>query len=1123
MPTDQNLLDEFIVESKEHLANIERDFLALEKQEGNDNKSIIDKIFRSIHSIKGSSGFLNLKIITKLSHSMEALLQKSRDDKILIQSEHIDTLLEGVDLLSQLLENPLENDIDINDIINRLKDLSKEKQQIETPKNENNISKKNINKNNTSKNNTSKNNIKNISEKNIINDEQSNTQKELNQSQTIEIDQLKNFGFNKKYLLKNNENLFIVNIDIFSIEKEKRISPVSLIYDFESMGKLLDCQLNLSAKNFSEFMSHSNIHLKFLYETPLSSSEISLMLFVPEEQIIIVNKKESETSENLSDTCTTNDNIYDSETNINQNFSPQIIEEIPDLFEEPINFTDQFEETVRNHVNFEETVSTTDQFEKTDYIDSQVDKTSENQVSKSSDTPQIQEKNTKNKNIPKNKLPGKTQQKHKSETIRINIRILDKIMNLAGELVLVRNQQLLEVDKKNPRQVDISQRLDIVTSELQEAIMRTRMQPVGNLFSRLPRIIRDLEKKMKKSILFLTNGNEVELDKNILESLTDPLFHIIRNACDHGIEIPKERLASGKSETGYVKIDAYHEAGQINIKIEDDGKGIDIEKVKEKALKNDLKSKKELSRMNEKDLLNLIMLPGFTTKDQTTEISGRGVGMDVVKEAVEQMSGSIDIYAEKGKGSIIHLRLPLTLAIIPSLIVIVENERFAIPEVNVEEIVSLFDSEIYTMIEIDGDQEVFRLRNDLLPLVRLNEILQKKEAFTESTRFEISKKYNNLTKKVFEKKENIREVLIFAVLKMGDQRFGLIVNEIIGTEEIVVNPLHSIVKPLKIYSGTTIMGDGTVALILDVNGISEHTGIKFSTQTDTKFKKGEIEENDSDTHRVLLFKSGNKEQFAIPLILLRRVEIISSKSIQEIGDKEYISLNGQTTLIIRLDSILNVSQILEKRKKMFLLLPKQANIPMGILISSIIDVVNMPLTINKQDYIEEGFLGSSLVNEKITLFLDLFRIVEKITNQIDSRDSSSSIKQIDHSQYKILLAEDTVFFRRLIKGQLQTAGFNVTTAENGRLALDMLENKSFDLIVSDIEMPEMDGLTLIKSIRKNDKLKHIPAISVTSLDSPEDRVAGKAAGFNAYHLKADKKNLIKTIDNLLMNTNNKKI
>ena len=1036
MSTDQSLLDEFIVESKEHLANIESDFLQLEKQNDPANKSLIDRIFRAIHSIKGSSGFLNLKTVTRLSHSMEALLQKVRDGHIQMQTHHIDTLLKGVDQLRQLLEDPLK-DVDIRKLSKELKEFT------------NTVPEEKTKTNNT----------------------KSYSNKQIPEKQQIEMSQLNDFGFSPEaYHFSESQHLFIIKTDLFVMESKKKISPISFIFDFESMGKILDCRLDNKSDTFSGIIQQKKLTITVLYETLLTHDEISLMLFVPEQHILVVSK----------------------------NSKPS--HDLPGA-KKSIEKTTGEAEFVQNKLEPVKEIQHKENYP--------------NQIHHKKQSPEIPDHSSQQE-IKPDKLKTSTNKEFKSESIRINIDLLDKIMNLAGELVLVRNQQLLEVDKSNPRQVDISQRLDIVTSELQEAIMRTRMQPVGNLFSKLPRMIRDLGKKMKKSILMITNGDDVELDKNILESLSDPMFHIIRNSCDHGIESPKERLTKGKSETGYIKIQAYHEAGQINIKIEDDGRGINTDIIKNKVLKAGLKSNNELSRMNEKDLLNLIMLPGFTTSEKTTEISGRGVGMDVLKEAVEQMSGSIDLTSEPGQGTCIHLRLPLTLAIIPSLIVIVDKERFAIPEINVEEIVSLYDNDIYTMIEIDGDQEVFRLRNDLLPLVRLNEILIRTEKFTESTRFEISQKYKEISKKFCEKNSDDQQqkVLIFAVLKIGNQRFGLIIDEIIGTEEIVVNPLHSIVKPLKIYSGTTIMGDGAVALILDVNGISEHTQIKFSSHSEIKFQKGNLE-NTSDTHRVLLFKSGKKEQFAIPLILLRRVEIIAPKKIQEIGDKSYISLNGQTTLIIRLESLLNVSPLMEEEKKMYLLLPKQTKIPVGILIARITDVINMPLTLSKQDFMEDGLLGTSLMNDTITLFLDLFKIVEKAIREIVPAEDFVSENQLQHQSFKILLAEDTSFFRRLIKGQLVSAGYDVTTAENGAIALEMLQNNSFDLLISDIEMPEMDGLTLIKTIRKNEKLKHIPAISVTSLDSPEDKAAGYEAGFNAYHLKADKKNLITSIHKLL--------
>jgi len=657
--------------------------------------------------------------------------------------------------------------------------------------------------------------------------------------------------------------------------------------------------------------------------------------------------------------------------------------------------------------------------------------------------------------------------------------------------------------------------LDMVTSELQEAIMRTRMQPVKNLFSRLPRIVRDISRKIGKSIVVITTGDEVELDKNILESLSDPLIHIIRNACDHGIEFPKDRTSSGKPETGYIKVHAFHEAGQINIKIEDDGRGIDPESIKTLAIQNNLKSEKEINMMSSKDLLRLIMLPGFTTASKTTEISGRGVGMDVVKESVEQMSGSIELFSDVGKGTTIHLRLPLTLAIIPSLVVIVNNERLAIPEVNVEELVSLYDQEIYTFIETNGDQEVFRLRNALLPVVRLNEVLARKKRFTESVRFEISEKYNHMSQQMISNStdDELQEILIFAVLKAGNRRFGLIVDQVLGTEEIVVNPLHSLINTIKIYSGTTIMGDGTVALILDVNGIADHCGLAFTNLIDKKDVINK-DRSQSDSHRILLFKSGKNEQFAVPLLLMKRVEIISPKQIQEIGDREYISIERKTIQVVRLENVLNVSSATESQR-MYLLIPKQSPQPIGFLASKLIDVINMPLDLSKEDYMEEGLLGTALIGDIITLFIDIYKIIGKIFELFKPEIPPEKQLSNDQKQINVLLVEDTVFFRRLIKGQLVSEGFTVTTAENGIEALEQLEKDDFDIIVSDIEMPEMDGLNFIRTVRNHRKFKKIPAIAVTSLDSPEDTQKGLDAGFDGYQVKIDKEKLITSVNQLL--------
>jgi two-component system chemotaxis sensor kinase CheA len=1057
MTPDHNILNEFLAEAKEHLAMIEAGFLALEDKGNQKDPSHIGSIFRAVHSIKGSSSFLNLKPITELAHEMEALIQKFRDASLEINENHIDALLEGVDLLSRLLDDPLNTqNISIMNACDHIRNIDSQTSCDQ----ENDTNENNIVQHSSQVKTSDKNEIPEISE--------SSLEETLDH---LTFDQLNNLNFVHPFTeLPTARNLFILKFNIFDIESDHNILPVQFIFDFSGLGTIIDIKTDIQISSYQEITEKRHLVFEILYETKINKSELSLLLNLGDHSII----------------CIVDENDKKSDTTVIQKTSQSKIITKP-----------------------QESAHT-----KKPQASSNSKKQEQKKSARMPETAKTKETDATSKPSAHVKPVSVV----KPETIRIGIDILDRIMNLAGELVLVRNQHMLVIDKQNSRQSDIAQRLDMVTTELQEAIMRTRMQPIGNLFSKLPRIVRDLGKKLSKSIVVITKGDDVELDRNILESLSDPLIHIIRNACDHGIEFPNDRIQIGKSETGYIKVHAYHEAGQINITIEDDGKGLDPDRIKEIALEREVKTKHDIHLMSENELIKLIMLPGFSTAHEATEVSGRGVGMDVVKNAVEDMNGSIDMHSEKNHGTTIHLRLPLTLAIIPSLIVLVNNERLAIPEVNVEELVSLYDKEILTEIETNGDQEVFRLRKYLLPLVRLNEVLARKEAFSESVRFEISEKYSQTAqKKLHEETEDLEEILIFAVLKFGNQRFGVIVDEVLGTEEIVVNPIHSLVKNIKIFSGTTIMGDGTVALILDVNGIVNHCGLIFSNYSEKRLSKGAYS-NQSDTHRILLFESGPNEQFAVPLLLLKRVEIINADEVQMIGDREYISIDNKTIQIVRLDKILNVSSITEN-KRLYLLIPKQSPQSFGLIASRLIDVINMPLELNKEDFDDEGFLGTALIEKKITLFIDIYKIIQMVfPNNIP--ESRHEIKEVKQNNASILLVEDTVFFRRLIEGQLSGEGFHVKTAENGVKALEILEKETFDIIVSDIEMPEMDGLTLIKTLRKNEKFKHIPAIAVTSLDSQEDREKGLKAGFNAYEVKINKERLLNNIQNLLNSKGN---
>jgi two-component system chemotaxis sensor kinase CheA len=698
------------------------------------------------------------------------------------------------------------------------------------------------------------------------------------------------------------------------------------------------------------------------------------------------------------------------------------------------------------------------------------------------------------------------------ETIRIHVDILDQLMTLAGELVLVRNQHLLAADKSDPVMSGISQRLDIVTSELQETIMRTRMQPVGNVFSKLPRIVRDLSKKLGKQIEINMQGQEVELDKTILESLSDPLIHLIRNSCDHGVEMPDVRKMAGKNETGQILVKAYHEAGQINILIKDDGKGINPEAVKARAIENGIKTSEEFAQMSEKDINALIMLSGFSTAETISDVSGRGVGMDVVKTSIEQLGGSLDLESTPGEGTSMNIRLPLTLAIIPCLVVVVADLRYAIPQVNLEELVSLYKNDVYNKIECAGEQEVYRLRGQLLPMIRMSEVFSRSTVFKEKDRSQITEKYRKRAAAIFQGMEKAQRSLTFAVVKIGTKRFGLIVDKVIGTEEIVVKPMHSAIKNLDIYSGATVMGDGKVALILDIEGIARHTRVELNSNFEEDSGNQNKEIVARETQTVLLIKSGKTEKYAIPLSLVRRIEKISVDQIEKIGSKEFITIDDISTRILRLEQILSVSPCIVK-ETLFLLLPKHIKRPFGILLSAVVDTAEAPLQLNVESYMEDGLLGTAILQKKLTLFLDIYRLIELL--EPDWFADRKKIQKQVKGKKKILLVEDTLFLQQLEKRYLEADGYEVVVADNGKIGLEKMAQEQFDLIVSDIEMPEMDGWDFIRAIRKDRRYRNIPAMAVTALDTDADRIRTLKAGFDAYQVKIERERLLLQISELL--------
>lgn len=863
MNFDGSIVDEFICESKEHVTVMEKSLLTLEDQKQNPDKELVNEIFRAIHTIKGSAGFLGLTTINTLSHTMETLLSMIREGNLKPSASHIDALLEGVDQLNALLDDVKNsNDKDITEIYSRLNNL--------------------IN--------------------NGLSDE-TNHGGEKTDFLANKTKHLSNFTISEytfRSIPKEYRYLYILKYELCHFEKESGKSPVALVNQLLKMGYILDGFLEESSGTIDRDFSGEKLYYNLLYASVIEPDLIADAVELDNDSIKEVKREVFEKTFNTS------------------NDTASMIENT---------ITDQNIDTGNSNQTTDDTAS------------------------------------------------------HPHETIRMRVDILDKLMILAGELVLVRNQQLMHVNKKDPVSRNISQRLNIVTSDLQETIMRTRMQPIGTVFGKFKRIVRDLGKKLGKKIEIEMTGNDVELDKTILETLTDPLVHIIRNCCDHGIETPEKRQEKGKPETGTITLIAYHEGGQMNVEIRDDGKGIDREAVKRNAVVKNIRNPEELAQMSDKEILSLIFLPGMSTAEKANDISGRGVGMDVVKTSIEKLGGIIDIKSENAIGTTIRFRLPLTLAIIPSIIVSVDKQRYAIPRINLEELVCLYDDDIGKKIECVGNKEMYRLRDSLLPLVRLNEILKRPQPFTEEVQFKITEQYRGLYNKYstdYKKSDAEQRAcnwsVNFAVMKVGGTRYGLIIDRLIGTEEIVVKPMHQSVKDIPVYSGATILGDGSIALILDAIGIAHHAGIELDEQCSHKAEK-KLQDIEGKNNGLLLFKSGKNEQFALETPCIKRIEKISLDTIERIGNKEFIIINGLSTQILRLNSFLDVSECMT-HDTMYLIIPKGTPHPYGILMSQLIDIGDYAIRINKETYNAPGLKGSAIIKDKMTLFLDVNEIIK---------------------------------------------------------------------------------------------------------------------------------------------------
>jgi two-component system, chemotaxis family, sensor kinase CheA len=736
----------------------------------------------------------------------------------------------------------------------------------------------------------------------------------------------------------------------------------------------------------------------------------------------------------------------------------------------------------------------------------------------------------------------------KAETsLRVHVSLLDSLMNLAGELVLSRNQLLQTIGSDDLRNAEaVGQRIDLITSELQEAIMLTRMQPIGNVFNKFPRVVRDLAKKLNKTIDLTIVGKDVELDKTIIESINDPLTHLVRNSVDHGIEMPADRKKVGKPENGLVILKAYHEAGQVVIEISDDGKGLDGEALATSATNKGLITAEQAQAMSDKEKVNLIFLPGFSTAAEVTDVSGRGVGMDVVKTNLDQLGGNVDIISEKGSGTTISIKLPLTLAIIPCQIIETGGERYAIPQVNLEELLRIPASQVKERVERVGDAEVVRLRGTLLPLIRLSDVIGAQRTYydhheqdtkddrrekisdrrgKDSPLFNDKSSSNNYQssekdrpRSVLDRRASASSALNIVVVSTGSMKYGLIVDRLQDSEEIVIKPLGRHLQQCKGYAGATIMGDGRIALILDVSNLARMarlTSIDGSDRAAEVAKAAEDAINaKKDKQSLLIFQSSRTENFAVPLNQVERIEKIKRSDIEDLGGKRVMKYRGGSLSLICVDDVAMVEPLADD-ENLLVIVFNIAKRAVGLLAIGPIDALEITADIDDTTLSQPGIMGSIIIDENTTMLVNVFEMVQSLFPQWFEEQEKFDMDQLedDSPAPTILIAEDSKFFRNQVKNYMTEVGYSVIEAEDGLEGWNKLEEHrdEITLLVTDIEMPNMNGFELTQRIRSDEKYANLPIIALTTLASAEDIAKGKSVGVNEYHIKLDKERLMVSV------------
>jgi two-component system chemotaxis sensor kinase CheA len=1115
---DDETLQMYLEESLEHLANIENDFLEIEANGINIDEELVNKVYRAAHSIKGGAGFMGLNNIKDLTHEMENILGKIRSREMVPSPDIINVMLKASDTLKDLLNDILKsNDADISQEIKALQAIIAA------------VHKPASSPGQASKAAAGSSAVQaTVQNKEVpapyAKDKDRVSVTFPGSTETLVVSKSK-----LTPLFEQKKCVYLVKIDINADILARKKSCQSVIEEMEQTGVVASA--NFAVPQLSEIDSKwvpDVPAMVFLFATILKPGDINVLFEIADTQIFELRPDFSLYHLTGSTVASSSSQVQRSETpkkkprksaNTATNPAPKKTEPAAPVSEEiPLEEISSEMETSLSEAGDEFSASNT-----TNMDDLLSDKDAHKAIKYGQET-----------------------------SLRVHVSLLDQLMTLAGELVLSRNQLLQSMTSNDQRGSEIAgQRIDLITSELQEAIMLTRMQSIGNVFNKFPRVVRDLARSLNKKVELTLEGKDVELDKTIIEAIGDPLTHLVRNAVDHGIEKPDVRKRLGKNPMGQIFLKAYHEAGQVNIEIADDGQGLDGNKLAAKAVEKGLISEDQMKILSAREKTNLIFLPGFSTAERITDVSGRGVGMDVVKTNLDKLGGIIDIESETGKGTIIRIKLPLTLAIIPCQIVLTGGERYAIPQVNLEELLRVPAAQVQKRIERVGDADVVRLRGNLLPLIRLANVIGAEsiyvdkasgepkperrqtiadrrsiksplipagEAYQETDAPEQGKADHSDLRKNQDRRYHSSSAMNIVVVSTGAMKYGLVVDDLHDSEEIVVKPLGRDLKQCKGYAGATIMGDGRVALILDVANLAQMAGL---TTVEGTARAAEVAEKERETQRaikdrqsLLIFRSAEDEQFAAPLNLVERIEKIKRTDIEEVGGKRVIKYRGGTLPLFSINEAAMVKPLADA-DNLLVIVFVVAGREIGLLSIGPVDAIETRIEIDGSTLRQTGIMGSAIINDKTTLLIDIFEIIQALNPHWFQEVEAVTDEHGDGAT--ILFAEDSTFFRNQVKGSMEQAGFTVLEAEDGLIAWDLLQEhgNKISLVVTDIEMPNLDGFALTKKIKQNPIYAHLPVIALTTLAGEEDIARGREVGIDDYQIKLDREKLMQSIHNYL--------